>query len=202
MGRDMIYDSWTCDLLVGASASQVYRLNLDRGQFMAPFDTESDAINCVRFSALHGLYGFAGDNGTLEFWDRRDRSRLGIISMETLASAQQVPLNGVAEHASLELTSLLFLPDGLHFASGTSDGRVLLFDLRKQSEPLLVRDHFNGFAIKKIDYHASSGCLVSSDSRSIKFWHVNSTGSTACPPGTLFTTIESEADINEFCLRS
>ena len=36
VGRSMAYDPFSCDLVVGASDSAVYRFNLDRGQYLAP----------------------------------------------------------------------------------------------------------------------------------------------------------------------
>lgn len=179
MGRDMTYDYNTCDMLVGASSSQVYRLNLDRGQFMAPFETDATGINAVRVAPLHSLYGFAGDQGLLEFWDRRQRERIGKL---TVCSADD-------DEAPVDLTALHFLPDGIHWAAGTADGRVVLFDLRS-SKPIAARDHHNGFPIKKLDHHAHSGNLVSADKKSIKIWNQE----------RLLTTIEPAHDLNDFCL--
>lgn len=205
MGRDMIYDSKTCDLLVGASSGEVYRLNLDRGQFMAPFETAAAAVNCVRQSPLHGLYGFACDNGQVEFWDRRSRNRIGALQISRSADFGA----GGDGDTSLEATSVYFLPDGIHWCAGTSDGRVLLFDLRS-NQPLDVRDHYNGFAIKKIDYHSASGLILSADKRSVKFWKAggsSSSLSTGAGPARadhasrLFTAIEADNDINDFALQ-
>lgn len=193
MGRDMTYDWTTCDLLMGASSSELYRLNLDRGQFMAPLETCASAVNCVRISPLHGLYGLACDNSSVEFWDRRDRRQMGVISIERSLDFF-VPCN---TSSSLEVTALQFMPDGIHWAAGTSDGRVLLFDLRTH-RPLDVRDHYNGFAIKKIDYHASTGTLVSADKRSLKLWRDQAK---TIGENRLFTVIESEMEINDFAMQ-
>lgn len=179
MGRDMIYDYNTCDMLVGASSNQVYRFNLDRGQFMAPFDTETRGINSVRVAPLHSLYGFAADDGLVEFWDRRQRNRIGRLEV---GSTDDIDAN-------VDLTAIHFLPDGMHWATGTSDGRVVLFDLRSTT-PVCTRDHYNGFPIKKLDYHTGSGNIISADKRSIKIWNTE----------RLLTTVEPSADLNDFCV--
>jgi ribosome biogenesis protein ENP2 len=197
MGRDMVYDKMTCDLVLAASSNEVYRLNLDRGQFMAPFESGAEAVNCVRISPLHGVYGLACDNGTVEFWDRRDRRRMNVLQIARTTDFS------LKSQTDLEVTALHFLPDGLHWAAGTSDGRVLLFDLRS-NQPLDIDDHYNGFAIKKIDYHLETGLLVSSDKRSIKFWktpHTREITVYANSSSHLFTTIESEHDINDFAMQ-
>lgn len=202
MGRDMTYDWWTCDLLLGASSNELYRLNLDRGQFMAPLETGATAVNCVRVSPLHGLYGLACDNSMVEFWDRRDRNRLGAMAIER--SVDWVASNAHAEGEGLEVTALHFLPDGLHWAAGTSDGRVLLFDLRMQNRSLDVHDHYNGYAIKKIDYHQATGCLVSADKRGIKFWSTQGSVSLQQQQQQqkLFTAIDSDMEVHDFCLQA
>ena len=41
-------------MIVG-STSEVYRLNLEQGRFLAPFETESPGINCCGLSPYHGL---------------------------------------------------------------------------------------------------------------------------------------------------
>lgn len=193
MGRDMVYDPTTCDMLLAASSHELYRLNLDRGQFLAPFVTAASAVNCVRASPLHGLYGLACDNATVEFWDRRDRRRLGALQV---MHATDYTSSGEHSNEALQVTALHFMPDGLHWTAGTSDGRVLFFDLRS-SQPLDVRDHYNGYAVKKIDYHEARGMVVSADKRTIKFWHNNDYS----PTKSLFTAIESESNINDFLLQ-
>lgn len=40
-GRSMVYNDVTCDLFVGASGNEIYRLNLEQGRFMKPFNIES-----------------------------------------------------------------------------------------------------------------------------------------------------------------
>ena len=174
VGRAMFYDPFSCDLVVGASDTSVYRLNLDRGQYLAPFETEQSVqlgVNAVARAPLHGLYGFGCESGTVEFWDRRDRKRVGLLKMMDLSGS------GEDEFASsLEVTALTFLPDGITWASGTSNGQVSLFDLRS-TRPLMTRDHHYGFPIKEIKHHASSDNLISYDKKAIRIWSRANQGS-------------------------
>lgn len=55
MGRDMVYDPVSCDLIIGGSSSDVYRLNLEQGRFLKPYSVLSEAVNCLDRSTAHGL---------------------------------------------------------------------------------------------------------------------------------------------------
>lgn len=56
---------------------------------------------------------------------------------------------------------------------GTSTGHVLIYDIRS-SKPLLVKDHMNELAIKKIDFHKHMNYVYSMDSSVVKIWDKNS----------------------------
>lgn len=47
MGRAMAYDRASCDLLCAASSPQIYRINLEQGQFVVPLESKSPAVNCL-----------------------------------------------------------------------------------------------------------------------------------------------------------
>ena len=178
VGRAMCYDAFSCDLVVGASESAVYRFNLDRGQYLAPFETEQPChlgVNTVARAPLHGLYGFGCESGTVEFWDRRDRKRAGILRM----------VNEELDN-EFEITSLRFLPDGITWAAGTSTGQVSVFDLRS-TKPLYTRDHHYGFPIKEIKYHAASENIISYDKKALRIWNRST--------GNLLTTVEMSGGV-------
>lgn len=175
MGRCMAYDRGACELLLGASSKEVYRLNLDRGQFMAPLNV-TGSVNAVQVAPFHSLYGLAEDGGMVEFWDGRCRERVGGFQM--LAEDEE----------SVDATALLFMPDGLGVAVGSSQGKVGVWDLRNP-KPLFVRDHQYGLAIKGIRYHAASDTLLSYDSKVLKVFHRTD--------NTLVTSIEPSAPIND-----
>ena len=178
VGRSMAYDAFSCDLVVGASDSAVYRFNLDRGQYLAPFETEQSAhlgVNAVARAPLHGLYGFGTESGTVEFWDRRDRKRVGILRM----------VNEEIDN-DFEISSIKFLPDGITWAAGTSTGQVSVFDLRS-TKPLYTRDHHYGFPIKEIKYHAASENIISYDKKALRIWNRST--------GNLLTTVEMSGGV-------
>ena len=107
---------------------------------------------------------FGGEDGRMEFWDPRVKSRIGQLNVgesiaQTVASLDEFP----------EITSLDCLHDGITFATGTKTGHVSLYDLRKP-EPLLIKDHQYGFPIKSITFH-SSGNVISADSKIVKIWN-------------------------------
>jgi ribosome biogenesis protein ENP2 len=174
----MAYDAFSCDLVVGASDSAVYRFNLDRGQYLAPFETEQPphlGVNAVARASLHGLYGFGTESGTVEFWDRRDRKRVGILRMVN----EEIDSN-------FEVSSIKFLPDGITWAAGTSTGQVSVFDLRS-TKPLYTRDHHYGFPIKEIKYHAASENIISYDKKALRIWNRST--------GNLLTTVEMSGGV-------
>ena len=60
--------------------------------------------------------------------------------------------------AGAALTALRFDAGGLHVATGTSDGKVALFDLRMR-RAMLVKDHMYGAPIRDIKFHSIAGGL-------------------------------------------
>ncbi|CAO3678032.1 unnamed protein product [Umbelopsis ramanniana] len=192
-GRDLAYHYPSCDLLVGAAGNEVYRLNLEQGRFLNPIATDSDlGVNCTEVNPAHQLFGFGTAQGTVEFWDPRSRSRVGLLQ-------PQVPATfGNTDSTALEITALKFRHDGLSLAAGTNTGHTLLYDLRT-NVPWLVKDHQYGFAIKTLHWHdgisansaESSGKVIVSDCKIVKIWdRLN---------GAHFTSIEPETDINDVC---
>ncbi|GAB5591365.1 Small ribosomal subunit bioproteinsis [Umbelopsis nana] len=192
-GRDLAYHFPSCDLLVGAAGSEVYRLNLEQGRFLNPIQTDSDlGVNCTEVNPAHQLFGFGTASGTVEFWDPRSRSRVGVVQ-------PQVPATfGSTDATALEVSALKFRHDGLSLAVGTNTGHTLLYDLRS-SMPWLVKDHQYGFPIKSLNWHdgisasssEGSGKVIVADCKIVKIWdRLN---------GSHFTSIEPETDINDVC---
>ena len=124
-GRDLAYQQETCELLVGGDGPDCYRLNLERGSFMAPFDTGATGINVVSVPPAHGMLALGTSDGHVQCWDPRQRTRLGVCN----------PFEGLDDagsNAPREVTALRFEPTrGLQLAVGTSSGHVLLYDLRR-----------------------------------------------------------------------
>ena len=120
-GRDLAYCPFSAELLVAASAPEVYRLNLAEGRFLTPLTCRSPAVNACGISPAHGLLACAGDDGGLECFDLRQRDSLGRLGAAAAAGASGQPL-----------TALRFDDSGMHLAVGTGGGLVALFDLRSQ----------------------------------------------------------------------
>eukprot|EP00949_MAST-11_sp_MAST-11-sp1_P004667 g4667.t1 len=182
-GRDLLYQRHSCDLLVASSCSDIYRLNLEQGCFLAPLASRSPSVNCLDQSPLLHLVGAAGTDGVLEMWDTRSR-----------ASAARLRVS-----QSDELTSMRFDKDGLTFGVGTSAGACLLYDLRS-SKPILRKQHQYGLPLTTIRFLAnrtSSGdrLVLSADAKVIKIWKRGGS-----QPGHIFTTIEPSSPLTDVCM--
>ncbi|EMR09482.1 hypothetical protein PNEG_02070 [Pneumocystis murina B123] len=196
-GRDMGYHFPTCDLLIAATGDEVYRLNLYQGRFLRPFKIDSLAdneegtnkmgVNTVNINPVHQLFAFGTDNGTVEFWDPRYRSRITILDISR-------SLNPMFHKKTAEISATSFRHDGLNFSAGTSTGIVLLYDLRSP-QVLLQKDQGYDSPIKSIKWLKSndsvSQLILTSDKKIIKIWDKNS--------GNPFTSIEPSVDINDVC---
>ncbi|CEP06974.1 hypothetical protein [Parasitella parasitica] len=193
-GRDIAYHFPSCDLMVTASGAEVYRLNLDQGRFLNSIQTDSeDGINCIEINPAHQLFGMGTAKGTVELWDPRSKSRVGLLSNLEVPAAY-----GRDDNTTLEVSALKFRNDGLTMGVGTTTGHTLLYDLRS-SVPTIVKDHQYGFPIKTIHFHKGAAGVSDSetggdkvivaDCKIVKIWDRAS--------GKHFTSIEPETDIND-----
>lgn len=121
----------------------------------------------------HNLQAFGTSIGTVEFWDPRSKSRIGLLSGQE---------GGV--------TALDFHRSGLSLAVGTSEGIVQLYDLRRPV-PILRKDQGYGYPIKTLMHMTTSSLekkILSADKRIIKLWDE--------ADGTAWTSVEPAVDIN------
>jgi ribosome biogenesis protein ENP2 len=198
-GRDLKYDRRSAEALVPAvgvnsdGSGEVYRLNLEVGRYMKPYQVDvggddmtsagggalQGGINTgsVNTSAIaeesHGLLAFGTSIGTVEFWDSRSKSRVGLLAGQ----------DG-------EITALDFDRSGLSLATGSSEGLIKLFDLRKPV-PLLKKDQGYGFPIQTLMHLTTSSQekkILSADKRIIKLWNEED--------GAAWTSVEPAVDIN------
>ncbi|KAG6454054.1 hypothetical protein O3G_MSEX008480 [Manduca sexta] len=184
-GRDIAYHSPSCDLFVVGASSEVYRLNLEIGQFLAPYVTKATEINCCTVSEDHGLLLLGTESGHVEAWDPRAKSLQG-----TLDCALHCTDSEYKNDALPAITAIKF--DGaLNIGVGSSTGHVLIYDIRS-SKPLLVKDHMNEIPIKSIDFHKKMNYVYSMDSTIVKIWDKNT--------GKQYTSIESSVDFNDLCV--
>lgn len=178
-GRDMIYDQDSCDLVIGGAGNELYRLNLDKGQFMAPFASklETQGTNVLCRNSMHPLLVSGGEMGIVECWDMNSKSSVSCVDVGR-------DLDKVAA-----ITALEFHGDGKTLAVGTSSGDCLLYDIRS-SKPLLVKSHQYGMSVFDVRFH--QGYVMSSDPKIIKIWN--------SMDGEVFTNIEPTANINSICI--
>lgn len=188
-GRALAYHFPSCDAIVGAAGSEVYRLNLEQGRFMTPLNLGTDVVgvNVVDVNPVHQLLGFGLDGeGTVQLWDPRSRSSVGVLRLPKArltvsdSSARQF-LPGVDEGASsvdLSVTALASRSDGLSYAVGTSTGHTLLYDIRS-TRAFAIKDQGYGLPVKCLSWidgssrMAGDGMVVSTDSKVIKVWDRN-----------------------------
>uniref|UniRef100_A0A6E8VV66 Nucleolar protein 10 n=1 Tax=Anopheles coluzzii TaxID=1518534 RepID=A0A6E8VV66_ANOCL len=179
-GRDLVYHRPTCDLLFVGTSPEIYRLNMERGQFLLPYtSTTASAIDSVTINPEHQLICVGTQEGRLEAWDYRDKRCCG-----TLDVAANLPsTNGVAAVTALQFKT------GLTLAAGTSSGHVLLFDIRARN-PIAIKDHLNQLPIKKIRFQPDQKSVYSLDGAMLKIWDETSLKQKAC--------IESRSNFNDF----
>ncbi|PHU05243.1 hypothetical protein BC332_26065 [Capsicum chinense] len=163
MGRDIVYDCWSCDLLCAASSSDLYRINLEQGRFLSSLSTRSPALNVVSRSKVHGLVACGGEDGALECFDMRARSSVGRVNAVAPAG-----------DGDQEVTAIEFEGDGGYLmAVGSSDGKVLIYDLRS-SKPMRIKDHMYGSPILNIKWHKTLNTertkLITADNHIVRVW--------------------------------
>lgn len=180
VGRALSYHTPSCDLFVAGSSSEIYRLNLERGQFLQPYETQQSGFNACDINPEHHLLCVGSQEGTIEAWDPREKRKCASIDVAMkIKNNQNFP----------SVTSLKF-KNALTMAVGTASGHVLLYDIRA-SEPLLVKDHLNRVPVKKIDFNPTHNAVYSLDSAMLKIWDENS--------GKQIAYIESQSNFNDFC---
>ncbi|TDL24601.1 hypothetical protein BD410DRAFT_838116 [Rickenella mellea] len=202
-GRALNYHFPTCDALIAASGPEIYRLNLDQGRFLNPLVLEGDGgeqidgVNCIDINPAHQLFGFGVEgNGTVEFWDPRSRSKVGLLR---LPMNQLMPPGSIAPtlagvDRSLSVTAISSRSDGLSYAIGTSTGHTLLYDIRSP-KAFAVKDLGYGLPVKNVAWieggsrMAGDGMVISADKKVIKIWDRNE-------PSTNFASITAAADMN------
>ncbi|XP_037024308.1 nucleolar protein 10 [Bradysia coprophila] len=180
-GYDMGYHIPTCDLFFVGASPEIYRLNLERGQFMQSFETQSkQSVNACDINPEHHLLCVGTHEGTVEAWDPRDKNRCA-----TLDVAMKVP-----NLTTFPSISTIKFKNGLQMGVGTQSGHVLIYDIRS-NQPLLVKDHYNKLKIKRIAFNPSNNAVYSMDEAIMKIWDESS--------GKQIAYIESESKFNDMC---
>lgn len=196
-GRDLVYDRTSAEALIPAAGvgangtGEVFRLNLEQGRFMKSYEVDvggDDGIEsglqgsveagCVHSAAIaentHNLLAFGTSKGSVELVDPRVKQRVAVL-----------------EGLEGEVTSLDFNPyTGLSLVTGTSEGVVSVFDLRRPV-PLLRKEQGFGFGIKNILHLKTASQerkILSMDKKIIKIWDETT--------GDAWTSIEPITDLN------
>ena len=176
-GRDLAYSWNNCDMYVAGTGNEVYRLNLEHGQFKEPFALGFEGCNKIHINPTHNLLGFGGSEGTCEFWDPRMRKSVATLFVE--------------DHAkTVDVTALKFDTDGLTLGVGTSSGNCHIYDLRS-TKPLYTKEHQYGLPVIDVTFHNTSRHIISTDKKVVKIWDRNET-----TYGKILTNIETPANIN------
>lgn len=211
-GRALAYHFPSCDALIGGAGNEIYRLNLEQGRFMNPLVLEGDAergpvegVNAIDINPAHNLLAFATEGpGTVELWDPRSRSNVGILRLPKSlvapgATSANLVLPGVdTARPAFSATALASRMDGLSLAVGTSTGHTLLYDIRSP-KPYATKDQGYGLPIKRVQWiegassrMAGDSYLYSADKKVFKVWDRES-------PQENFASVTTPTDINDVC---
>lgn len=143
-------------------------------------------VNAIDINAAHQLLAFGvEDNGTVEFWDPRSRSRVGLLRLpvsQLLSRGGSTALSdGQPSNNGVSITALSSRTDGLSYAVGTSTGHTLLYDIRSP-QPFATKDLGYGLPVKNVSWieggsrmvsAAADGMVLSADRKVIKIWERN-----------------------------
>jgi len=191
-GRNLLYNWSNCDLYVAGAGDEVYRLNLEAGQFREPFTLSFSGCNKLHQNPVHQLLACGGEGGICEFWD--PRSRKPVARIQVPARSGNSGLSNHQHERSSDITALQFDTDGLTLGVGTNDGTCLFYDIRSR-QPLHVKEHQYGLPIINITYHNDSRHIITTDKKIVKIWERDEPNM-----GKIMTNIETPADMNDLCV--
>ncbi|XP_055624870.1 nucleolar protein 10 [Toxorhynchites rutilus septentrionalis] len=178
-GRDLDYHKPSCDLFLVGTSSEIYRLNTERGQFLQSYETSASSINTCEVNPEHYLLCVGSQEGTVEAWDPRTKSRCGVLDVAA----------SIKNNDKFPSVSSLKFKNGLQMGVGTTSGHVLLYDIRAK-EPLLIKDHLNELPVKKLDFNKEHNAVYSLDAAMLKIWDEST--------GKQLAYIESNSNFNDF----
>ncbi|KAH9598521.1 NUC153 [Trypanosoma melophagium] len=191
--RCLAYHPHTAELLSSGTSHEIFRLNLETGAFVESYKTQSvEGVNHVEVFKQHGMVLCAGVDGVVEAWDSRSSSCAARLTVAGPGASSGIREACELRHIAADDET------GLLFSCGTEAGQVLLYDLRLH-KPLIVKDHMNSLPIVKTYFFQGRSTstgeathVLSADTRSLKVWSKKD--------GSNFTSIETPADITDFCL--
>lgn len=181
-GRDMQYIPFNADLAVCGASNEIWRLNLDQGRFLAPFETASPELTCLAYSKPLNLLACGGIDGVTEFWSMDGKTKVIDLPVKDHSAFTNYDLCG-------EVSALAFSDDGMNVAIGNENGKVRVFDLRYPIPKYELNLHYRK-AVKTLKFHEKSRTLWTNDTKQIKIFEAES--------GKYFTTIQKKVQINDF----
>ncbi|XP_051162354.1 nucleolar protein 10 [Leptopilina boulardi] len=184
-GRDMKYHYPSCDLFVVGDSNEIYRLNLERGQFLQSYSSEASSINKCVINPVHYLLFTGTEEGKVDAWDPRTRNKTGTLDCGFYCVSQDTSLKSVPSVTALNCQG------GLTIAVGTATGQILLYDIRS-NKPFSTKDHNYGLPIKNIEFHKNMDLVYSMDSSIVRIWEKNN--------GNLLTAVEANSYFNDLCI--
>jgi ribosome biogenesis protein ENP2 len=185
-GRSLAYHFPSCDALFSAAGNEIFRLNLDQGRFLNPLVLQDEGgdilgVNTIDINPAHQLLAFGVEgNGTVQFWDWRSRSSVGLLRLPR--SRLMPPVSTTAESPTLSVMAIASRADGLSYAIGTSTGHTLLYDIRS-ARPFALKDQGYGLPVTNVIWiegggrMAGDGMVLSADKKVVKIWERNSVSS-------------------------
>ncbi|CAF3664037.1 unnamed protein product [Rotaria sp. Silwood1] len=176
-GRAFDYRYSSCDLYCVGATNEIYRFNLEQGQYLEPIQSKLSGFNACEFNSEHELFACGSVEGHLECYDPRIRSLVGQIDCAVYANSNS--------GSSLPAISCIKFKDALNVSVGMSTGQILLFDIRS-NKPYFIKDHNYNLPIKRIDFHTQNNdYILSIDKKICKIWNQH-TGKnlTSIEPGT------------------
>eukprot|EP00494_Astrolonche_serrata_P034342 UN34611 len=160
-GRSLSYNKFNCEMYIACSEPEVYRLNLNKGQFFSPFKTNISDVLTSSLNNKYHLLGLGGKKCKIEIWDVRDKKRANSLKIDKVTDLDTLA------GSTPDVTALEFDNDGLTLGAGLSNGEILFFDIRSR-HPLKKLNHRYGLPIKRIKFHESSKKIHSCDAKNSK----------------------------------
>ncbi|CAF4998375.1 unnamed protein product, partial [Rotaria sp. Silwood1] len=162
-GRAFDYRYSSCDLYCVGATNEIYRFNLEQGQYLEPIQSKLSGFNACEFNSEHELFACGSVDGHLECYDPRIRSLVGQIDCAVYANSNS--------GSSLPAISCIKFKDALNVSVGMSTGQILLFDIRS-NKPYFIKDHNYNLPIKRIDFHTQNNdYILSIDKKICKIWN-------------------------------
>lgn len=185
-GKTLTYNRFNCEIYASSIGSEIYTLNIEKGQFSESFISKINNIYTIDYNHNFDFLAMGGNGGLIEFWDSRTQKAAAHLNLMKVVKNNQFNKKTAA-------SSIKFNHGGITFATGTSSGEIFLFDIRSQY-PLKILDHKYGLPIKKIEFHKSAKKIYTSDREIIKIWNQDEF--------SIFSSINPEPKINDFCIDS